>query len=68
MEEKPVYRKGYLHHHFLFGLVEFHAAVCLEHLYVGQGGAVSALEPPTLCQSQQMLGNCVKPSGVCFPR
>ena len=50
MEGKPVYRKGYFHRHFLLGLVEFHAAVWFEHLYVGQGGEVSVLEPPTLYQ------------------
>ena len=58
MEEKPVYRKGYLHRHYLFGLDEFHVAIWFEHLYVGQGGEVPALEHPTLCQSQQMLENC----------
>ena len=53
-----MYRKGYLHRHFLFWLVEFHAALWIEHPYVGQGGEVSALEPPTLCQLPQMLENC----------
>ena len=54
MEVKPVYRKGYLHRHFLVGLVEFHAALWFEHPYVGQGGEVSALEPSTLYQSLQL--------------
>ena len=58
MEEKPIYRKGYLHHHFLFELAEFHAALWFEHLYAGQEGEVSALEPPKLCQSPQMLEHC----------
>jgi hypothetical protein len=58
MEEKPVSRKGYLHRHILFGLVEFLAALWFEHPYVGQGDEVSALEPPTLCLSPQMLENC----------
>ena len=58
MEEKPVYRMEYLHRHFLFELAEFHAALWFEHLYVGQGDEVSALEPPTLCQSPQMLEHC----------
>lgn len=55
MEGKPVYRKGCLHRHFLFGLVEFHAALWFEHPYVEQGGEMSALEPPKLCQSPQVL-------------
>ena len=59
MEEKPVYRKGYLHHHILFGLVEFHPAIWFELPYVGQGDEVSALEPPMSCQSPQMLENWV---------
>ena len=58
MEEKPGYRKGYLHRHFLVGLVEFHAALWFEHPYVGQGGEVSALEPSTLYQSLQLWENC----------
>jgi hypothetical protein len=58
MEEKPVYRKGYLHHHFLYGLVEFHAALWFEHPYVGQEAEVSGLEPLTLYQSPQLLENC----------
>ena len=58
MEEKPVYRKGYLHRHFLFGLVEFHAALWFEHPYVVQGGEVFALEPPTSCQLPQTLESC----------
>jgi hypothetical protein len=53
-----VYRKKDLHRHFPFGLVEFHAAIWFEHPYIGQGGEMSALEPPTLCQSPQMLENC----------
>ena len=55
-EGKPVCRKGYLHH-FLFGLVEFHAALWFERLYAGQGGGVSALALPKLCQSLRMLEN-----------
>ena len=66
MEEKPVYRKGYLHHHFLFGLVEFHAAVLFEHPYVGQEGELFALEPPMLYQSPQMLENCEAIRGCVF--
>ena len=58
MEEKPVYRKGYLHRHFLFGLAEFHSALWIEHPYVAQEGEISELEPLTLCQSPQMLENC----------
>ena len=58
MEEKSTYRKGYLHRHFHFGLVEFLPALWIEHPYVGQECGVSALEPPTLCQSPQMLENC----------
>ena len=53
-----MYRKGYLHRHFLFWLVEFHAALWFEHPYVGKGGEVSALEPPTLCQLPQTLESC----------
>ena len=54
MEEKPGYRKGYLHRHILFGLVEFHAALWFEHPYVGQGCELSELEPSTLYQSPQL--------------
>ena len=53
-EEKPMCRKGYLHRHFLFGFVEFHAAVWFERPYAGQGGGVSALALPKLCQSPQI--------------
>ena len=61
-----MYREGYLHRHFLFGLVEFHAALWFEHPYVGQGGEVSALEPPTLCQSPQMLENWSHHDRACI--
>ena len=64
MEGKPEYHRGYLYRHFLFGLVEFLAVLWFEHPYVGQEGEVSALEPPMLCQSPQMLKNCKAVRGV----
>ena len=56
-EEKPMCRMGYFPHQFLFGLAEFHGAVWFERPYAGQGGGVSALALPKLCQSPQMSEN-----------